>query len=80
MKKGERVDIPASSTSSTTSALVGVGLTDRGDLQGVHTNFGIVHLELGVSCIHDIQNTVDYGNELYQLFARSVMNLQGLTR
>ena len=51
---------PTTGTTSTTSPLVGVRLTDRCDLQSVHTNFRIVDLELGVARINDEEDTIDY--------------------
>lgn len=38
--------VPTASTTSTSRSLIGIGLTDRRDLQSVHTYLGIVHLEL----------------------------------
>ena len=52
--------LPASGTTGPTRSLVGVGLTDGGDLQGVHTHLGVVHFEFGVSGIDHIENAVHY--------------------
>ena len=53
------MDLPASRSTGTTSSLVGIGLADRCDLEGVHTHLGVVNFELTVSGIHNIMNTID---------------------
>ena len=53
-----RVNVPATGTTSTTSPLVGIGLANRRDLQGIHTNLGVVHPEFGVSGVNNIQDAI----------------------
>jgi hypothetical protein len=38
--------------------LVGVGLTDREDLQGIHTDLGVEHLQLAVARVHYEPDTI----------------------
>ena len=52
--------LPASRSTGTTSPLVGIGLADGGDLERIHAHLGVVYLELAVSSIHDVMNTIDY--------------------
>ena len=54
------VHVPATRTTRATRPLVRVRLTDRRDLQRVHTDFRVVHLELGVASINDIENAIDF--------------------
>lgn len=56
-------NIPSPRSSGTSRPLIGVGLTDGSDLKGIHTDFGVVHLQLAESRIHDIHDTVNYRNE-----------------
>ena len=51
--------VPTASTTSTPRSLIGIGLTNRRDLQRVHTNLGVVDLELGVARVDNVQNTID---------------------
>lgn len=51
--------VPVASTSSSTGTLTGIGLTDGCDLQSVHTNPGVVYLELAEPAINDIHDAVD---------------------
>jgi len=53
------MDLPASRSTGTTSSLIGIGLADRSDLERVHTHLGVVNLELAVSGIHNVMNTID---------------------
>ena len=72
VKKGKRfgeviacMKLPASRSTGTTSPLVGIGLADRGDLERIHTHFRVVYLELAVSGIHNVVDTIDcYHGEL----------------
>ena len=57
------VHVPATRTTRATRPLVRVRLTDRRDLQRVHTDFRVVHLKLGVACVYDIQDTINYERE-----------------
>ena len=52
-------DLPAASPPSTTSALVCICLTDGRYLERIHAHFGIVHLELGVTGVDNVQDTVN---------------------
>lgn len=54
------MNLPASRSTGTTSPLIGIGLANRGDLQRIHTHLGVVYLELAVSAIHNVMNTIDY--------------------
>jgi len=51
--------LPASRSTGATSSLVGIGLTDGSDLERIHTHLGIVYLELAVSGVHNVVNTID---------------------
>lgn len=53
------VDQPAASSPCAPSTLVGVRLADWRDLQGVHADLGVVHFQLAVSRIDDVENAVD---------------------
>ena len=53
------VHVPATRTTRATRPLVRVRLTDRRDLQRVHTDFRVVHLQLAVPRVHDVQYTID---------------------
>ena len=57
------MDLPASCSAGTTSPLVGIGLADGGDLECIHTHLRVVYLELTVSGVHDVVNTIDYPND-----------------
>mmetsp|Transcript_25397 Transcript_25397/g.74753 ORF Transcript_25397/g.74753 Transcript_25397/m.74753 type:complete len:230 (-) Transcript_25397:655-1344(-) len=48
-----------SGPSGAAAALLGVGTTDGSDPQGIHTDLGIVHLELAISAIDDVAYAVD---------------------
>ena len=62
--------LPASRPTGTTGALVGIGLADRGDLERVHTNLGVVYLELAVSGVDNVVDTIDcYHGELIKRIA-----------
>lgn len=54
-----RSHLPRSGPTGSTCPLTGIGLTDWSDLQGIHTDLRIVHLELGEPSVHDIQDTID---------------------
>jgi len=66
VKKGKRsvevtawMTLPASRSTGTTSPLVGVGLTDGGDLERIHTHLRVVYFELAVSGVHNVVDTID---------------------
>ena len=50
--------LAGTSTTGTTRSLIGVGLTDRVDLQCVHTNARIVNFQLAEASVHDEHDTV----------------------
>jgi hypothetical protein len=51
--------IPASGTTRSSSALIGIGLADRGDLKSVHADFRVINFQLRISGIDDIEDTID---------------------
>ena len=55
--------LPASRSTGTTSPLIGIGLADRSNLERIHTHLRVVYLELTVSGVHDVVNTIDYPND-----------------
>lgn len=48
------VDSPTAGSSGTARSLTSVRLTDRCDLEGVHSDFGVVDLHLGVTCVNNV--------------------------
>ena len=52
-------DTPAPCSTSATSSLIGIRLTNGGNLQSVHTNFGVVHFELAVSGVNHKENAIN---------------------
>jgi len=73
-KKGKRSveviawrKLPASRPTGTTSPLVGIGLADGGYLERIHAHLRVVYLELAVSGVHNVVDTIDcYRGELIE--------------
>mmetsp|Transcript_63743 Transcript_63743/g.137104 ORF Transcript_63743/g.137104 Transcript_63743/m.137104 type:complete len:424 (+) Transcript_63743:406-1677(+) len=55
----EAIALPWSGSACSTCPLTRVGLSDRGDQEGVHARLGIVHLHLGHTGVHHEVNAVD---------------------
>lgn len=55
----EAITIPGASSSSTSRALIRVRLRNGCDLEGIHAYFRVVHLELVVTRVHNVMDTVD---------------------
>lgn len=53
------MELPASGSTGTTSPLIGIGLAYRRDLERVHTHLRVVYLELTVSSVHNVMDTID---------------------
>ena len=53
------MNVPSTGTTSSSRSLIRVRLTDRSDLQRVHSHSRIVDLEFTVSSIDNVHDTVD---------------------
>ena len=59
---GSRRNSPRSRWTVSNHPLIGIGLTDRIDLQGIHFNSRIEHFQFAITSVYHVHDTID-GNE-----------------